>query len=190
MSIRPPMFTQLKTELFPLAIGVLSVTVVTTTLLRSIRVTIALTSLRKILHMANKPMTSMPTQPNSAIDEDKVGPYRVVPLSKVIDPRTEKRRCKLQQHLTVVQGVEAYHTDIDITTHLGTHVEAPLHHVGLTKCVTQRKMPKSWLSPWPTQIVTGTNCCCLAPAGNFIGGTERTPGALLSRCSRWSASFC
>jgi len=66
----------------------------------------------------------------------RVGPYRTVQLSKVIDPETESRRCRLMRHMTNVQGVEGYHTDVDIVTHLGTHVEAPCHHVGLTKDVT------------------------------------------------------
>ena len=65
----------------------------------------------------------------------KVGSLRVVNLSKIIDPATEKRRCKLHRHATVVQRVEDYHTDVDIVTHLGTHVEAPYHHQGLTKDV-------------------------------------------------------
>ena len=65
-----------------------------------------------------------------------VGPYRTVNLSKIIDPATEKRRCVLRRHRTVVLGVEDYHTDVDIMTHLGTHVEAPYHHGDLTKDVT------------------------------------------------------
>jgi len=65
-----------------------------------------------------------------------VGPYRTISLSRVIDPATEKRRCRLQRHRENVQGVEDYHTDIDIMSHLGTHVEAPLHHGELTKGVT------------------------------------------------------
>lgn len=35
-----------------------------------------------------------------------------------------------------MQGVEDYHTDIDIVSHLGTHVEAPYHHGNLMKDVT------------------------------------------------------
>ena len=65
----------------------------------------------------------------------QLGPYRTVTLSKIIDPATEKRRCKLSRHLTTVQGVTDYHTDVDIMTHLGTHVEAPYHHANLTKDV-------------------------------------------------------
>jgi kynurenine formamidase len=66
----------------------------------------------------------------------RIGPYRTVCLSKIIDPATETRRCALRRHATVVQGVEDYHTDVDIVTHLGTHVEAPYHHADLTKDVT------------------------------------------------------
>ena len=64
-----------------------------------------------------------------------IGPYRTVNLSKIIDPTTETRRCTLRRHTTVVQGVEDYHTDVDIMSHLGTHVEAPYHHGNLKKDV-------------------------------------------------------
>ena len=64
-----------------------------------------------------------------------VGPYRIVNLSKVIDPHTESRRCELRRHMTVVQGVNDWHTDVDIMSHLGTHVEAPSHHRDFTKDV-------------------------------------------------------
>jgi arylformamidase len=65
----------------------------------------------------------------------RVGPYRTINLSKIIDPKVERRRCQLHRHATVVQGVADYHTDVDIVTHLGTHVEAPYHHGNLTKDV-------------------------------------------------------
>jgi kynurenine formamidase len=52
---------------------------------------------------------------------------RIVDLSKTLDPATENRRCTLRRHYTVVNGVGAYHTDIDITSHLGTHLELPYH---------------------------------------------------------------
>lgn len=64
-----------------------------------------------------------------------IGQYRSIFLSKVIDPETEKRRCKLTKHSATVQGVTDYHTDIDIMSHLGTHLEAPCHHQGCTKDV-------------------------------------------------------
>lgn len=66
----------------------------------------------------------------------RLGPYRTVQLSKVIDPATERRRCVLDRKVVDVNGVLDYHTDIDLTTHLGTHVEAPYHHAKLTKDVT------------------------------------------------------
>ena len=65
-----------------------------------------------------------------------VGQYLTVNLSKIIDPAIETRRCVLRRHATVVQGVEDYHTDVDIMSHLGTHVEAPYHHGDLKKDVT------------------------------------------------------
>ena len=64
-----------------------------------------------------------------------VGPYRIVRLCNSIDPSTELRRCVLFRRLTNVLEVEDYHTDIDIVSHLGTHVEAPFHHGELTKDV-------------------------------------------------------
>lgn len=65
-----------------------------------------------------------------------VGPYRIIRLCNSIDPATELRRCVLFRRLTNVLDVEDYHTDIDIVSHLGTHVEAPYHHGDLTKDVT------------------------------------------------------
>ncbi len=65
-----------------------------------------------------------------------VGPYRTVQLSKIIDPAVERRRCVLHRKVVDVNGVKDFHTDVDITTHLGTHVEAPYHHGELTKDVT------------------------------------------------------
>ncbi len=66
----------------------------------------------------------------------RLGRYRTVQLSKVLDPATERRRCVLHRKVVDVNGVLDYHTDVDLTTHLGTHVEAPSHHANLTKDVT------------------------------------------------------
>lgn len=66
----------------------------------------------------------------------QTGPYRTIQLSKVIDPATESRRCSLNRQSVDVYGVVDYHTDVDIVTHLGTHVEVPYHHGELTKDVT------------------------------------------------------
>lgn len=65
----------------------------------------------------------------------KIGPYRAVHLSKVIDPASESRRCTLHRQKVEVMRVYDYHTDVDIVTHLGTHVEAPYHHGDLTNDV-------------------------------------------------------
>jgi kynurenine formamidase len=66
----------------------------------------------------------------------RIGPYRTVQLSKVIDPTTERRRCILRRKPVDVNGVVDYHTEVDLITHLGTHVEAPYHHGTFTKDVT------------------------------------------------------
>ncbi len=65
----------------------------------------------------------------------RIGPYRAVQLSKIIDPETESRRSEVRRHMVNVQGVNDYHSEIDIESHLGTHVEAPYHHGELTKDV-------------------------------------------------------
>jgi kynurenine formamidase len=52
---------------------------------------------------------------------------RVVDLSKVLDPTTERRRCALRRYYTVVNGAGGFHSEIDISSHLGTHLEFPLH---------------------------------------------------------------
>ena len=66
---------------------------------------------------------------NSPMDTNKtgssvgqVGPYRTVRLSRVIDPETESRRCNLKRHMTNVQGVQGYHTDVDIVV-----LDSPYH---------------------------------------------------------------
>ena len=57
----------------------------------------------------------------------ELGKYRIVDLTKFIDPDTEKRRCHLFRYNTGGY-IPDYHTLVDITTHLGTHVEGPYHH--------------------------------------------------------------
>ncbi|MDO9541025.1 MAG: cyclase family protein, partial [Kiritimatiellia bacterium] len=66
-------------------------------------------------------------QTNSRHVVGALGQCRTICLSKIIDPKTEKRRCVIRRHRAEVQGVIDYHSDIDITSHLGTHVEAPYH---------------------------------------------------------------
>jgi len=52
---------------------------------------------------------------------------RIVDLAKVLDPTTETRRCKIRRFNTG-GPIPDFHTDMDLTTHLGTHVETPYHH--------------------------------------------------------------
>lgn len=52
---------------------------------------------------------------------------RVVDLTKVLDPATEARRCGLTRFNTG-GPIPDFHTIMDLTSHLGTHVECPYHH--------------------------------------------------------------
>lgn len=52
---------------------------------------------------------------------------RVIDLSKLVDPATETRRCKLYRFNTG-GAIPDFHTNVDIMTHLGTHAECPYHH--------------------------------------------------------------
>lgn len=52
---------------------------------------------------------------------------RLVDLSKLVDPATETRRCKLDRFNTGGL-IPDFHTNFDIMSHLGTHVECPYHH--------------------------------------------------------------
>lgn len=52
---------------------------------------------------------------------------RVVDLTKILDPRTESRRCHLTRFNTG-GPIPDFHTIMDLTSHLGTHVECPYHH--------------------------------------------------------------
>lgn len=57
----------------------------------------------------------------------QLGNLRIVDLTKYLDPATETRRCNLRRFYTGGL-IPDYHTDIDITSHLGTHCECPYHH--------------------------------------------------------------
>ena len=58
----------------------------------------------------------------------ELGNLRVVDLTKELDPETETRRLSLDRFNTG-GPIPDYHTHMDITSHLGTHVECPYHHV-------------------------------------------------------------
>lgn len=57
----------------------------------------------------------------------KLGPLRVVDLTKRLDPLTETRRCHMYRFNTG-GPIPDYHTIMDLTSHLGTHCECPYHH--------------------------------------------------------------
>lgn len=52
---------------------------------------------------------------------------RVIDLTKVLDPETESRRCRLIRYNTG-GPIPDFHTALDLTSHLGTHCECPYHH--------------------------------------------------------------
>lgn len=56
-----------------------------------------------------------------------LGKLRVVEMTKYLDPETESRRCHLFRFNTG-GPIPDFHTNMDITSHLGTHVECPYHH--------------------------------------------------------------
>lgn len=57
----------------------------------------------------------------------QLGNLRVIDLTKPLDPQTENRRCSLFRFRTD-DPIPDFHTHMDITSHLGTHVECPYHH--------------------------------------------------------------
>lgn len=57
----------------------------------------------------------------------ELGMFRVIDLTKPLDPANETRRCHAYRFNTG-GPIPDYHTIIDITSHLGTHCECPYHH--------------------------------------------------------------
>ncbi len=56
-----------------------------------------------------------------------MGNLRVVDLTKMVDPETEDRLCNLHRFNTGGR-IPDFHTNLEINSHLGTHVECPYHH--------------------------------------------------------------
>ncbi len=54
-----------------------------------------------------------------------MGNLRVVDLTKMVDPETEDRLCNLHRFNTGGR-IPDFHTNLEINSHLGTHVECPL----------------------------------------------------------------
>ena len=69
-------------------------------------------------------------------EDDAMKNLRVVDLSKHIDPSNETRRCKLHRFNTG-GPIPDFHTNMDLMSHLGTHVECPYHHNNNWKDVTE-----------------------------------------------------
>lgn len=57
----------------------------------------------------------------------EIGKLRIVDLTKVLDPKTESRRCHMYRFNTG-GPIPDFHTIMDLTSHLGTHCECPYHH--------------------------------------------------------------
>lgn len=51
--------------------------------------------------------------------------YRIVDLSKWLYPGKEDRRLDVRRYIS--KPMNDYHSEMDLMSHLGTHVEAPLH---------------------------------------------------------------
>ena len=54
-----------------------------------------------------------------------LGPYRVVDLSKKVVPGEGERRCEVRMHKQ--ERTADFWCEMDLMSHLGTHVEAPMH---------------------------------------------------------------
>ena len=57
---------------------------------------------------------------------DMVGKYTIVDMSKKLYPGKEKRRLAVKRYL--VEKTGDYHSEMDLMSHLGTHVESPYHY--------------------------------------------------------------
>ncbi|MGN0353914.1 MAG: cyclase family protein [Muricoprocola sp.] len=55
---------------------------------------------------------------------------RIVDLTKGLDPKSESRRCHVHRYQTG-GPIPDWHSELDLTTHLGTHAECPFHHYDL-----------------------------------------------------------
>jgi len=52
--------------------------------------------------------------------------YRIVDLSKHLDPKTSTRLCKVRRFFQ--DSSKDYHSDLEVESHLGTHIETPYHY--------------------------------------------------------------
>ena len=72
-----------------------------------------------------KIITNFKEEPKMCVYE--MGNLRIVDLSKILDPKTESRRCHLFRFNTG-GAIPDFHTNMDLMSHLGTHCECPYHH--------------------------------------------------------------
>ena len=79
---------------------------------------------------------------------------RVVDLTKTLNPKTETRRCGLTRFNTG-GPIPDYHTIMDLTSHLGTHVECPYHHHNDWADVQALPLT-SFMGPFPILLPTAT----------------------------------
>lgn len=57
---------------------------------------------------------------------EKLGPYRVVDLSRKLDPENSTRLCKVERFFQ--ECSKDYHSNLEVESHLGTHIETPYHY--------------------------------------------------------------
>ena len=57
---------------------------------------------------------------------EKLADYRVVDLSKHLDPANSTRLCKVRRFFQ--DSSLDYHSDMELESHLGTHIETPYHY--------------------------------------------------------------
>jgi arylformamidase len=60
------------------------------------------------------------------MSDQKIQNYRIVDLSRHIDPATSTRLCKV--HRFFQESSKDYHSNLEVESHLGTHIETPYHY--------------------------------------------------------------
>ena len=75
--------------------------------------------------------TNFKEEPKMCVYE--MGNLRIVDLSKILDPKTESRRCHLFRFNTG-GAIPDFHTNMDLMSHLGTHCECLIIMMILAIC--------------------------------------------------------
>jgi kynurenine formamidase len=60
------------------------------------------------------------------MSEEYLRGYRVIDLSVRVDPKTSTRLCRI--HRFFQESTKDYHSNVEVESHLGTHIEAPYHY--------------------------------------------------------------